>query len=307
MFILCGINLTASRIVQTFVIFDIPGKPFMAQRSSFLIFCLLSISCGKKESADQLPSTLTVEEIVSNAGSVIQDSSNNRPQPDVIATSVADRPGIRILPTGTFHADEVEEGVDALPWLGLFTGDDGNFLLKEIQIVATRVFDGLLDDEDNGEMTGWEVNTVSGEYPTILISGGELTEGKIEAAETPATLYPGDSLQFLFNDVHYLLYATGSREIDSLYGANLVADYNLYIVQTHNGKRRTSLLVSHANFDEAMTSILWSGDLDRDGYIDFLIDMSRHYNKSLPTLFLSKPATAEEVVVPVAEHSSVGC
>ena len=214
---------------------------------------------------------------------------------------------ISILPTGTFHGDEVEEGVEALPWLGLFTTDDGNFVLKAIQITAVRVVDALLDNEDNGEMTGWEINTQSGEYPTILVSGGGLTEGQIDGSETPSTLYPGDSSEFVFKGVQYLLYATGSREFDSLYGTSYVTDYNLYIVQTHNGKSRTSMLVSHGSFDETMTSILWSGDLDRDGYIDFLIDMSRHYNQRLPTLFLSKPAGAEEVVVPVADHSSVGC
>ena len=214
---------------------------------------------------------------------------------------------ISILPTGTFHGDEVEEGVDALPWLGLFTGDDGDFVLKQTKIVATRVVDGLLDDEEKGEMTGWEISTESGEYPTILIYGGGLKEGKVEVAEAPGILHPDDTSQFEFKGVHYSLYATGSSEFDSLSGIRYITDYSLYVVRTHHGKSHTSILVSHADFDDAMTSIIWSGDLDRDGYIDFLIDMSRHYNVSQPTLFLSKPATPEEVVVPVADHRSVGC
>ncbi len=214
---------------------------------------------------------------------------------------------IKILFTGTFHGDEVEERVETLPWVGLFINDEGNFVLTKIKIIATRVVDGLLDDEENGEKTGWEISTESGQSPTILISGGDLTEGIVEDVEVPATVYPGDSARFEFKGTHYLLYATGSRQMDSLAGVNFVSDYNLNVVRTVRGESRHSVLVSHASFDDAMTSILWSGDLDGDGYLDFLIDMSRHYNQRLPTLFLSKPSADNEVVVPVAEHSSVGC
>jgi hypothetical protein len=280
----------------------------MTPLSVILPCCVvLVISCQQKESGIQLRTTSLSAE-TSSSDSVATDTINIIKVTEVAAPAATPQSQITsILPTGTFHEDEVEEGVDGLPWLGLFTDDGGDFILKQTKIIATRVVDGLLDDEDKGEMTGWEINTESGEYPTILIYGGGLTEGKVEAAETPATLFPGDTSQFEFKGVNYSLYATGSNQFDSLSGMRYVTDYSLYIVRTDHGKSHTSLLVSHANFDDAMTSILWSGDLDRDGYIDFLIDMSRHYNVSQPTLFLSKPATQGEVVVPVADHSSVGC
>lgn len=125
--------------------------------------------------------------------------------------------------------------------------------------------------------------------------------------ELPSAIYPGDSVKFDFNGLHYLLYATGSTYVDSLAGMTHVSEYNLYIVRADKSGIRRSSLVSHASFDDAMTSILWAGDLDRDGYMDFLIDMSSHYNQRLPTLFLSAPSQDDQVVVRVAEHSSVGC
>jgi hypothetical protein len=214
---------------------------------------------------------------------------------------------IDILFTGTYHGDEVSEGAAARNWLGLFSDEGENYVLKKIKITTERVLDGLLDDEEKGEKTGWDVQTENGESPVMLISGGDLKEGRVEGATAPANLYPGDSAEFDFKGAHYLMYATGSRQTDSLSGETQVTDYNLHVVRTYKGKSVESVLVNHAQFDEAMTSVLWSGDLDGDNFIDFLIDMSNHYNVNAPTLFLSKPAGENEVAVPVAEHVSVGC
>ncbi len=54
-------------------------------------------------------------------------------------------------------------------------------------------------------------------------------------------------------------------------------------------------------------SLIWAGDLDRDGKLDFLLDATTHYNVSEPTLFLSSPAQAGEIVRPVATIHFVGC
>ena len=225
----------------------------------------------------------------------------------MVVTYNQSMPTIDILFTGTFHADEVKENVKDLPWLGLFADENGAFVLAETKIIAHRVVDGLLDDEENGEKTGWEISTESGQHPTVLISGRDFDPGKVEAVELPSGIYPGDSVKFDFNGLRYLLYATGSTFVDSLAGMTHVSEYNLYIVRADKAGSRRSSLVSHASFDDAMTSILWAGDVDRDGYMDFLIDMSSHYNQRLPTLFLSSPAQSDQVVVRVAEHSSVGC
>jgi len=213
---------------------------------------------------------------------------------------------IQILFSGTFHGDEVNEGSDRLNWLGLFNEGD-NYLLKKTKIITERVVDGLLDNEENGEKTGWNVETESGEIAVMLISGGSLKERKVEGIEVPSVLYPGDSAEFDFKGIHYLMYATGSLQSDSISGVHRVSDYNLNVVRRYMGKSSESTLVSHSSFDEAMTHIIWSGDLDGDNFIDFLIDLSDHYNVKAPTLFLSGPAGENEVAVPVAEHRTVGC
>jgi hypothetical protein len=292
-------------------------KNFMTLRLSFLFLCLLCISCQRKETGTQAETLVQTFDTTaktrvqtdvrlsdSTTPAINTNIGSNTP---VVPVTAVGSQAMKVLFTGTFHRDEVEEGVGNLPWLALFHDDSEGFVLRKTKIIARRVVDGLLDDEEKGERTGWEIATENDEHPTMLISSGDLTEGKVHAGEVPSVLYPGDSAQFEFKGVRYLLYATGMSQMDSLRGITYVSDYSLYIVKTENGKTTSTLVASHANFDDAMTAILWSGDLDRDGYIDFLIDMSRHYNQRLPTLFLSKPAGEGSVVVPVAEHSSVGC
>ena len=52
--------------------------------------------------------------------------------------------------------------------------------------------------------------------------------------------------------------------------------------------------------DEAVPQILWAGDIDRDGKLDLLLDLTDHYNVSIPTLFLSSEAAEDELVAEVA-------
>ncbi|NIQ12133.1 MAG: hypothetical protein GWO23_21940 [Gammaproteobacteria bacterium] len=58
---------------------------------------------------------------------------------------------------------------------------------------------------------------------------------------------------------------------------------------------------------EAFPQVLWAGDLDRDGKLDILLDLTDHYNVSAPTLLLSSMAAANELVQPVAEFRTTGC
>jgi hypothetical protein len=52
-------------------------------------------------------------------------------------------------------------------------------------------------------------------------------------------------------------------------------------------------------------SILFAGDLDRDGKLDFLVSTATHYNVSETTLFLSH--LDETKLVPVAVARATGC
>lgn len=53
--------------------------------------------------------------------------------------------------------------------------------------------------------------------------------------------------------------------------------------------------------------IVWSGDLDGDGKLDLLLNVTDHCDISLPTLYLSSAAKGGELVHEVAHFRSVGC
>ncbi|MET0807665.1 MAG: hypothetical protein ABWX93_02785, partial [Pseudoxanthomonas sp.] len=59
--------------------------------------------------------------------------------------------------------------------------------------------------------------------------------------------------------------------------------------------------------DDASPTLLFAGDLDRDGKLDLIFDGTDHYNVSRPTLFLSSPAGQGELLHEVARYESVGC
>ena len=282
-------------------------------RLVILFSCSVLLSCQQKGSDASAEEVRTPTTEVSIEKALLVDSKTeafdkiSEPIKETVPVVDVSNQSVRILFAGTFHGDEVKDGADSLAWFGLYPADSGDFILQKTTVVAMRVFDGILDDEARGEMTGWEISTATDDYPTMLVWHEDLSEGFVNGLEIPQSIYPGDSIRIEFLGVHYLLHATGLNASNPDVGITQVSDYTLHIQRTDHGTTIHTTLVSHAVFDDAMTSILWSGDLDRDGYLDFLIDMSNHYNRSAPTLFLSKPTGSKDVVVPVAEHSSVGC
>jgi len=53
--------------------------------------------------------------------------------------------------------------------------------------------------------------------------------------------------------------------------------------------------------------LFWVGDLDEDGKMDLLLNMSRHYNVSNLTLFLSSMAKDGELLHMATQLNSTGC
>ena len=58
---------------------------------------------------------------------------------------------------------------------------------------------------------------------------------------------------------------------------------------------------------DEMPKVIWSGDMDGDGKIDLLLQMSDHYNMSRICLYLSSLAPAGQLVALAGEHITVGC
>lgn len=214
----------------------------------------------------------------------------------------------KVLTVGTFHDDEVWESADKEKWFGLFKSNTG-FYLQETKLKTKRVYDQIVDENEN-EKTGWEVQTINKDTSIILIETSNfLTPHSVkQAILSKEQLYPGDTLRINYLGIDYKIFATGGKKkVQDDPEWFDVWNYKLYMTATIKGQQKTSLLVAQPNFDDQMINLIFAGDIDGDGILDLIIDTSRHYNATSPTIYLSKPADNGEVVKPIGGHTSVGC
>jgi hypothetical protein len=214
----------------------------------------------------------------------------------------------KVLAAGIFHGDEVWEHANKENWFGLFKGTTG-FYIAETKLKTKRVHDPIVDEKES-DKTGWEVRTLNHDTVLILIEKLEyLAPRNVQpAALTKEHVFPGDTLRIHYLGVDYKIYATGGKKEDPDNPGWLeVWNYKLFLAATIDGIPCKSLLVAQPNFDDKMITLLFAGDMDGDGIMDLLIDTSRHYNSTIPTLYLSKPSGKGEVVKPIGGHTSVGC
>lgn len=214
----------------------------------------------------------------------------------------------KVLTVGTFHDDEVWESADKEKWFGLFKSNTG-FYLQETKLKTKRVYDQIVDENEN-EKTGWEVQTINKDTSIILIETSNfLTPHSVkQAILSKEQVYPGDTLRINYFGIDYKIFATGGKKkVQNDPEWFDVWNYKLYMTATIKGQQKTSLLVAQPNFDDQMINLIFAGDIDGDGILDLIIDTSRHYNSTSPTIYLSKPADNGEVVKPIGGHTSVGC
>ena len=228
-----------------------------------------------------------------------------------------------VVESGEFHGDEVMENIEEKDWFGIFEGSDG-YYLAEAKLEVEQVVDEILD-RNEGEITGKMVSTMQSDPAMLFFESNDLiSPHRIEQALIgKGFIYPEDTVRFEYLGIPYEIFATGNKEQyeeeldyfvawspdDLLYGSEWYAvwNYKLYISAMIGGKKCQSLLAVHPYFDDNMTSVLFGGDIDGDGVLDLIIDNSYHYNMFLPTLYLSKPAEAGQIMRPVGAHRSVGC
>lgn len=210
---------------------------------------------------------------------------------------------MKILTTGTFHEEEVWEGVEKGLWMGLFKGGEG-YYLAPTSVQATKVFDPVVD-EDETEKTGWQVTTSNPDSALLLMEAKPaMKAGNVKALPMlKEVIDPGDRWQFSYGGEDYVLYATGETGKEPL----AVKNYKLYLSTVGAKQKAPQLLVAQPSFDDRMIRLLFIGDMDGDNKPDLIIDTSPHYNMQKPTLYLSGAAGTDEITKPVAAHRFVGC
>lgn len=217
------------------------------------------------------------------------------------------QPKIQILRIGEFHANEVFAKSGEV-WYGLYPSEDGYELIAS-KITVEPIHDHLVDEYS--EQTGKRVSVDQPAEPVLLIRGLEsLQDGRVKTVFSGKKfLYPGESVSLKFDEGDYYgLAAFGLAADRGVARPFDMVIYNYKIMISHIPWTKSQVV---ASFDivalDGTPTLLWAGDLDRDGKLDLLMDLTDHYNVSAYTLFLSSMAEEGALLRKVAVFRSVGC
>lgn len=218
---------------------------------------------------------------------------------------------VQILNTGLWHGNEVtvDAGAD---WWGIFPEGDG-FTLQAAPVTITVEHDAIVDAE--GEATGKRVSVPQEAEPVLLVRGiAGLKEGRLntpQAAPWKTFVYPGQSIELKLSEgvqpEYVALQVLGGVKTGGSINDLLLNDYTFNIFQ-HSGRAlKTQTIAAIPGSTDGRPKFVWAGDIDRDGKVDVLLNITNHYVVSHLVLFLSSAAKEGELVGKVAEWRTTGC
>ncbi len=208
----------------------------------------------------------------------------------------------------SFHGNEVD-AVSGEVWFGLYPSEDGFELIRS-EISVEQVFDPIMDADDSAG-TGKKISVDYPTEPLFLVKGLEnLIEGMVKTAFSGRRfIYPGETLSFEFEERDYYAMAAFGEVADAGIARPFHFKYRDYQIKfSHTPWANTQLIASFAGLSiDRSPALLWAGDLDRDGKLDLLMDLTYHYNVTLYSLFLSSAAEGDKLVKLVSQFRNTGC
>ena len=206
---------------------------------------------------------------------------------------------IRLLEAaGPFHGNEVPP--IAGTWFGLGR-TEGGFAWRGYRVTETMVPDPVIDTE--GKMTAKQI-TAEGPPPVFLAQGLPFREGRVASA------FWSDSPLSIDYGTNSVTIGLGNQAVTVTleHAPDHVANprQRERLVLESRGIRQVLMEWPDGRFD-APVSLIWAGDLDRDGKLDLYMNLSDHYNVSNRTLLLSARAARGDIVTQVAVWSTTGC
>lgn len=163
---------------------------------------------------------------------------------------------------------------------------------------------------ENGydECAGDSTKIINSSTKTLLYMDlPELKLGEIKSLKIDKNkIWPKEKITLVFNGIEYFLRAEGevlaSQKVINDGGNEEifqnVKNYKLYI-STKNTPEK--LLLQEASFNDTFVELLFAGDIDGDGKLDFIFGANRDYEEERVILFLSSKASSENSVKKVAE------
>ncbi|MBE8727113.1 FG-GAP repeat protein [Flavobacterium hungaricum] len=184
-------------------------------------------------------------------------------------------------------------------WIDLYQ-KDGEYYLG---VPKFKIEKGISDS------SGFPLMSIMSENETLIFMDfPEFKTGKIKHLNiSKRKIWPNDKLTFSFNNVDYVLRAEGkvlseaktvTEEDDKEAIFNEIADFKLYLTA---GNIAEQLIFEEESFWENVLELLFVGDIDGDGKLDFLLKADRNNEDNRVVLFLSSKAENTEAVKKVSE------
>lgn len=228
----------------------------------------------------------------------------------VVVFAQEPKPVAQIFQTGEFHGEEVSAKTGE-QWLALIPRST---YLADLSLVSVRVDpvqDAILDkdDEQSGKRVSFDNNLQQGIFLFRNIPG--IRPGQIKTITSFQDIRPNEPVNLtLKSGAKYTLtlicpprrkVATNERQ-------------TAFLVLKRGKFRQTLARYSFPYVDSQIepgssgsVRLYWAGDLQQNGCLSFIVDLSEGENGSSPTLFLSSNAGSKTLVFLVAEFSTIGC
>ncbi len=205
-----------------------------------------------------------------------------------------------LLPTDAAHGTEVT-AQNGEQWLAL-TRMQGGYRTEMVNLRISAVPDPLAEDPNNREAK--RVGLQQSANPVFLLNGyAHLRDRNVPTSfDGNFKLVPHMPVSFHFAGRKIELQLQPNGKVDQAPGDERV---ELFQVNVKRGAAWIPLpIVATENYNAV--ELMWAGDLDGDGKVDFLFE-DRGYNWSSLRLFLSTAAKFGQVVGEVAQFYQTGC
>lgn len=227
------------------------------------------------------------------------DSKENEPISTNEEVSVGSETGFEILLPTNYRDWENKNPVNNLTkdWVDLFE-KAGRYYLGKANFTIERGY---------SECSGDSTQILESKNKTLLfIKSPNLKLGDLNSIQFKKNkIWPGEKVAFNYLDRDYFLRAEGdihsSEKVISDEGEEWyqnVKNYKLYISTDEISER---LFLEEKSFNDSFVELLFVGDIDSDGKLDFIFDASRDYEEKRVVLYLSSEAKPLEIIKKVAE------